>query len=302
MSIGDSAGVANLPRMRCASGMPAIVWMNGTLCPAEEVQISPFDHGITVGNGIFETMISHAGMPFAFTRHYRRLAKSAEAMGLSLRAADELKSALQCVLTANKLEAGRARIRITVTGGPAPLGSERGQAGETTLVAASALGEWGATEDVIVVSYTRNEQGALAGLKTTSYGENVVALARAREGGAGEAVFANTKGELCEGTGSNIFLVSGGKLVTPPLSSGCLPGVTRALVLELCEREGVEVMEKSVPVTTLHEAAEAFLTSTTREVQPIRAVDGLELPRVPGVLTSRLREAFQRLVERESDP
>ena len=78
--------------------------------------------------------------------------------------------------------------------------------------------------------------------------------------------------------------------------------MTRALVLELCEREGVEVMEKSVPVTTLHEAAEAFLTSTTREVQPIRAVDGLELPRVPGVLTSRLREAFQRLVERESDP
>ena len=282
--------------------MNEMVWINGTLCPAEEVRISPFDHGITVGNGVFETMICYAGTPFAFTRHHERLVKSATAMGLAVRVQDELMSASVAVLEANNLSAVRARLRITVTGGPAPLGSERGEAAETTLVAASAAAQWAPTEDVVVVSCTRNEQGALAGLKTTSYGENVVALTRAGEAGAGEAIFANTRGDLCEGTGSNVFLVSDGQLITPPLSSGCLPGVTRALVMELCEREGVSVLEKAVPVGSLSRASEAFLTSTTREVHPIRKVDAVELPLAPGKITAHLQDAFQRLTEGEADP
>ena len=294
--------VANFPPMSCASVMAAMVWMNGTLCSAEEVRISPFDHGITVGNGVFETLISYEGRPFAFTRHYRRLTKSAEAMGLTVRDPDALRAASALVLEANNFRAGRARIRITVTGGPAPLGSERGMAEETTLVAASALADWDTTESVVVVSCTRNEHGALAGVKTTSYGENVVALARARKESAGEAIFSNTKGDLCEGTGSNIFLVSRGNLITPPLSSGCLPGVTRALVLELCEREKVMVTERAVPVTSLHNSSEAFLTSTTREIHPIRAVDGRHLPEAPGRITLLLQGAFQRLIEDEVDP
>ena len=215
---------------------------------------------------------------------------------------EELRNASLEVLQANGLVECRARLRITVTGGPAPLGSERGEAGETTLVAASPTAEWGETEDVCVVPYSRNENGALAGVKTTSYGENVVALAAARVKGAGEAIFANTMGELCEGTGSNVFLFSEGLLITPPLTSGCLAGVTRALVIELCEKEGLLVREEAVPVGALAQADEAFLTSTTREVQPIRAVDGVALPGAPGEVTSRIQRAFCALVGEEMDP
>ena len=276
--------------------------MNGSLQPSEEMRISPFDHGFTVGNGVFETMISYEGHPFAFTRHYERLERSAAVMGLSLLPQNELLEASLQVLDANDLTGSRARLRITVTGGPSPSGSERGNSGETTLVAASPALEWSDMEDVIVVSHSRNENGALVGVKSTSYGENVVALEEARSLGAGEAIFPNTRGELCEGTGSNVFLVSEGVFLTPPLSGGCLAGVTRALVIELCGCEGIEIREKAVPVTLLERAEEAFLTSTTRGVHAIREVNGKILGREPGQITRRLGRAFRALAETEIDP
>ena len=282
--------------------MKPLVWMNGSLQSSEEMRISPFDHGFTVGNGVFETMISYEGYPFAFTRHYERLERSAAVMGLSLRPRNELLEASLQVLDVNNLSGSPARLRITVTGGPAPLGSERGNSGETTLVAASPTQAWSDMEDVIVVSHSRNENGALVGVKSTSYGENVVALEEARSLGAGEAIFPNTRGELCEGTGSNVFLVSEGVLLTPPLSGGCLAGVTRALVIELCGREGIEVREKAVPVTLMERAEEAFLTSTTRGVHAIREVNGKILGREPGPITRRLGRAFRALAEAEIDP
>ena len=282
--------------------MKPLVWMNGSLQSYEEMGISPFDHGVTVGNGVFETMISFTGHPFAFTRHYERLQRSASVMGLSLRPREELLEASLAVLDANKLGKRRARLRITITGGPAPLGSERGNAGETALVAASPSPEWGETEDVVVVAHSRNENGALAGVKSTSYGENVVALEEARSLGAGEAIFANTRGELCEGTGSNVFLVVEGILLTPPLSGGCLAGVTRALVIELCKREGIAVTERAIPVTTLQHAEEAFLTSTTREVHSIKSVNGRLLGSAPGPVTQRIGRTFGILVESNIDP
>ena len=125
-----------------------------------------------------------------------------------------------------------------------------------------------------MVPWVRNDRGATAGLKTTSYAENVRALAYAHERGASEAMFANTRDELCEATGSNVFVVRDGVVVTPPGSSGCLLGVTRALVLELAARAGHRDRARPpLPVDALRDADEAFLTSTTREVQPIAAVD-----------------------------
>ncbi len=293
--------------MRARSGSPRaamvrMIWMNGELRPLDETAVSPFDHGITVGDGVFETLISYAGAPFAFTRHHQRLGHSAAGMGLEVPSREGLREACVALLEANDLTGCLARLRITVTGGPAPLGSERGESPPTVMVAATAAPDLGATAKVVVVPFTRNETGALAGLKTTSYGENVVALAYARERGGGEAIFANTRGELCEGTGTNIFLVRDDRLLTPPLSSGCLAGVTRALVLGLCAQEGIPVAEETMPLTALRESKEAFLTSTTREVQPIETVDGSPLPDVPGPLTARLRAAFRSLATREIDP
>ena len=133
-----------------------------------------------------------------------------------------------------------------------------------------------------MVPWVRNERGAVAGLKTISYAENVRALAYAHERGAGEAVFANTRDELCEATGSNVFLVRDDGSSHHRATPGCLLGVTRALVLELCGELGLACAEQPLPMVALAQADEAFLTSTVREVQPITAVDGRALPRAPG--------------------
>jgi branched-chain amino acid aminotransferase len=152
------------------------------------------------------------------------------------------------------------------------------------------------------VPWPRNERGATAGLKTISYAENVRALADARARGASEALFLNTTGDVCEATGSNVFLVVDGRLLTPPAESGCLLGVTRALVLELCKDLGIDTAESSVRPDALGAADEAFLTSSTREVQPISHVDDIALPAAPGPVTDRVVQAFRALVARDLDP
>jgi len=172
------------------------------------------------------------------------------------------------------------------------MGSGRGDGPATVVVAYSVLKKLPATTSVVTVPWPRNERGATAGLKTTSYAENVNALARASQRGATEAIFANTAGNLCEGTGSNVFYVVDGELRTPTLESGCLAGVTRALVLEWCG--GVEVDE---PMAAIEQASEAFLVSTTRDVQAISRWDDHELP-APGPIT---QECARTWAQRESE-
>ncbi len=275
---------------------PAVaVWVDGAVVDVATASVSAFDHGLTVGDGVFETLRVYDGTPFALRRHLERLATSAAGLGLQVPDPAVVTGAIHDVVAAAGL--ADARLRVTLTGGPAPLGSGRGSAGSTLVVAVAVLEPFPPTADVVVVPWPRNERGALSGLKTTSYAENVVALARAAAAGAGEAIFGNTVGRLCEGTGTNVFVGVGGRLLTPPLSSGCLAGVTRAVVLEV-----VEVEEVDLPLGALAEADEAFLTSTTREVQPIGLVDGDPLPAAPGPLTAAAAAAFADLLRRDLDP
>ena len=276
------------------------IWLNGSLIDADDAHISPFDHGLLVGDGVFETLRVYDGVPFAWTRHYERLVHSGRGLGLGVPDDTVLRPAADSVLDANQLRA--ARLRITVTGGPAPLGSERGDTSPTVIVAATALREWPPSETVATVPWPRNERGATAGMKTISYAENVRALAFAHERGAGEAIFCNTRGELCEATGSNVFVVLDGLVLTPRPDSGCLLGVTRALVLELGVEHGIAIEERTLLPDVLRSADEAFLTSSTREVHPISQVDDHQLPQVLGPLTKQLAEAFKDLVARDLDP
>ena len=149
--------------------------------------------------------------------------------------------------------------------------------------------------------WTRNERSATAGLKTTSYAENVVALAYAKERGGIEAIFANTRGELCEGTGTNVFVVVDGELLTPPLESGCLAGITRELTLEWCREEGLPVREQTLPLSVLQTADEVFLTSSTKDVLAVSGVDDRDLA-APGPVTRRAAEIFARLSAQRNDP
>jgi branched-chain amino acid aminotransferase len=271
------------------------IWLNGTLVDPSDAHISPFDHGITVGDGVFETLKVVQSTPFAMRRHLDRLERSAAGLGLPAPDRELVRKAAAEVIAANGVVEGR--LRITVTGGPGPLGSNRGQAEPTLLVAVADLPPATHGTKVVSVEWTRNERSALAGLKTTSYAENVIALARATEAGASEALFANTAGNLCEGTGSNIFVGLGGRLVTPPLSAGPLAGITRELVLEV-----TDAVEEDLTLDDLRRADEAFLTSSTRDVQGIAVVDDVTLPACPGPLTLAAAEAFAALFEDDLDP
>jgi branched-chain amino acid aminotransferase len=272
------------------------VWINGNLVPDDEARISVFDHGLVTGDGVFETVKVVNGVPFALTRHLARLGRSAAGLGLAAPDLDQIRLGAQAVIVSSgKMEL--ARMRITVTGGIAPLGSERSGSPLTAIVAlaeAKAPAPW---VDVVTVPWPRNEHGALSGLKTTSYGENVRALAYAGEHGGSEAIFPNTAGDLCEGTGTNVFVVSQGRLLTPTLSAGCLAGVTRALVVEWSG-----ATEADMPLTALTEADEAFLTGTTRDVQPIRCVDGMPLAAAPGPVTRKAAEVFAMRSAETPDP
>lgn len=262
------------------------VWVNGELIDPARATVSVFDHGLMVGDGVFETIKIVNGESFALTRHLDRLTLSAQRMDLPDPDVSAIADGIaKCLAEAPAWPLGR--IRVTYTSGPGPLGSDRGDEGTTSVVIVDEQKPFPASANVVVVPWPRNERGALSGVKSTSYGDNAKALAYAKARGGGEAIFGNLAGNLCEGTGSNIFLVYGGRLITPTLESGCLAGVTRALTLEWCG--GVE---EDVPLSAVYEAEEAFLTSTTRDIQPIGLVDDTSLPVAPGPVTAEAMKIF----------
>jgi branched-chain amino acid aminotransferase len=275
------------------------VWVNGRLTRVDEPAVAALDHGVTVGDGAFETAKVDQGQVFAATRHARRLDRTLSGLGLPAADHDHLAEGVAAVLGAGpQIEFGR--LRYSVTGGAGPLGSARADSPLTYIVTAGEQPRPPASASVAVVPWVRNERSAVAGLKTTSYVENVVALAYAKERGAIEAVFANTRGELCECTGSNIFVVRDGVILTPPLDSGCLAGITRAVTIEWCREDGMEVREEAMPVEVLGEADEVFITSSTKDVLAIHAVDDRTVE--PGPVTARAAEVFAKLSADRVDP
>ena len=296
-------GVRNLSRSRPSrpnrGGLGSVstmrVWINGRLLDrSDEPAVSVLDHGITVGDGVFETAQIVDGQAFALTRHLDRLTTSALGLGLAPPDTEAVRAGAKAVIEAQEIPYGA--LRITVTAGIGPLGSARLDSEQTVIVAAQPIKRPGPTTAIVTVPWPRNERGVLSGLKTTSYAENALLVSRARAEGATEAVMPNTVGELCEGTGSNVFYVLDGTLVTPTLASGCLAGITRALVTEWCD-----VVERDDTIDVLHTADEVFLTSSTRAVLPVHAVDHRSLD-APGPITRDVLETWERRVKDDVDP
>lgn len=270
------------------------VWIRGRVMPAEEATVGVLDHGLTVGDGVFETLKVLGGRPIALTRHLDRLARSCAALALDEPDLDAIRTAVAELLSSVPAAAPH-RLRITLTSGEGPLGSARGDGPATLVLALVAAGQWPASSAVMTVPWVRNERSPLAGVKSTSYAENAVALDAAHRLGFDEALLANTVGELCEGTGSNVFVVVDGQVLTPPLTSGCLAGVTRSLVLEHCG-----AVERSLPLSVLRTADEVFLTSATRNVMPVSRVDDRTL--VPGPVTAQVADAHAAVLAATTDP
>lgn len=277
-----------------------VVWVHGALADPATASVHWSDHGLTVGDGVFETIELRRGTPFALRRHLDRLATSAA--GLRLPVPDRTTVAAAAARVSEAWGPRPGRLRITWTAGPGPMGSNRDGAAPTLVVAATPMQVQTEPTDVAVVPFTRNERGALAGLKTTSYAENVVALAVAAEQGCSEALFANTRDELCEGTGSNVFVVLDGVLSTPPLDSGCLAGVTRALLLEALADVGRPATEATTPMARLCDVTEAFLVSTGRHVQPVGRLGDLQLPACPGPRTTQAAAVWHAAYDDAVDP
>lgn len=274
-------------------------WLDGHILQSpDEPSISVLDHGMIVGDGVFETIQISANQPFALTRHLDRLVRSADGLGIGKPDVGAIREGIAATMDGQDIQFGR--IRITVTSGRGTLGSPRGSGELTQVVIAESSTRPPPVAGIVTVPWPRNERGALSGLKTTSYAENALMIEHALARGASEAVMPNTAGLLCEGTGSNIFYVVGERLITPTLAAGPLAGVTRALVLEWCAGE-IDVVEQDAPIDVLRTAAEVILVGTTRDVQAISRVDDRELD-APGPITRRAQEIWAREAARGIDP
>ena len=264
---------------------------NGVLREAGDDVLTIRDGASARGQGAFETIVAYSGHPFLAAAHLERLRRAAERLDLDCPSDADFFAAMKTLLTTNHLTAlAKARIRITLT---SPVAG-----GPSWFVEAGPAPAHRDSARVVTIPFTRNERSALAGLKTINYGENVVAMRLAREAGADEALFGNNCGELCEGTWSNVFIYRNGAWLTPPLASGCLPGVTRAVVLELSRTLGLQIREVAIPLADLAGVEAAFLTSSLREIQTITAIDGRELLEAPDL--RRLRDAFAAFVTEET--
>ncbi|WP_460742001.1 aminotransferase class IV [Mariniluteicoccus endophyticus] len=276
------------------------VWVDGTLYEtSDEARVSAIDHGIVVGDGVFEAFKAIDGAAFTPTRHLARMQRSAASLGLPELDLGLVREGMDAVLDGFDQPLGL--FRITYTGGRGPLGSGKASGPTTLVVALQPSAPKPLTTTIVTTPWERNVRGAMSGVKTTSYAENVRGLAYAIDRDATEGIFTNTDGNLCEGTGSNIFCVFGDEVVTPPLSAAPLAGVTRGLVLEWGSEAGVSMVERDMSLDEAKGADEVFLTSSSRDVQGVERWDDTTW-QAPGPMTRRLREVWDERASADLDP
>ena len=275
------------------------IWVNGTRHEVEGTHVSGRDRGLTLADGVFETMRAHGGTVFRLERHLSRLHHALDVLAIPAPPAirDWVLDAVQT------FDAAHASVRLTVTRGPAPAGlAPPHDASPTVIVAVNPMPQFPSTIyssglRLQVATGRRNERAETAGLKTTGYTDAIVAFARAQRAGADDALFLDTEGHCSEATSSNLFVWTGDLLVTPPLSCAVLPGITRATVLELAAALGIDAAERAFAVDTLLGAREAFLTSSLRGLAPVVRVDESMIgDGAPGELTRRLAASYAALV------
>ena len=278
------------------------VYINGRLVDKEDAKVSVYDHGLLYGDGVFEGLRSYSGKVFRLDRHLDRLYESARAIWLEIPIKQsDLAKAVNDTLRANSLE--DAYIRLVVTRGAGSLGLDPNRTSDPQVIIITdkialypaELYERGL--DIITASTIRNHPAALSPrIKSLNYLNNILAKIEGLQAGCIEALMLNTKGEVAECTGDNIFLVRGGVLLTPPLDAGILEGVTRDAVIELARQSKIEVREMPLTKHDVYVADECFLTGTAAEVIPVVKVDGRVIgPGTPGPVTRDLRERFHKL-------
>jgi branched-chain amino acid aminotransferase len=274
-----------------------IVWHQGALRPVEAVRIDPTDRGFLLADGVFETMRARDGRILRLERHWARLSEGARLLDIPLPLDDPgLAAAARELLLANGFARGEAVLRLTLTRGPGPRGlAPPERPTPTLLLAAFPLPEPVAPAHVVLVkSVRRNELSPSSRIKSTAYLDQILALREAVAAGGDEALLCNTAGRLACASAANLFLVVEGRIWTPSVAEGALPGVTRAVLLERARAEGWLAVEAEVPRHFLARAEEIFTTNAVHGIRPVASVDGRMLAGpCPGPVTSRLRELLE---------
>ncbi|RLB64958.1 MAG: branched-chain-amino acid aminotransferase [Deltaproteobacteria bacterium] len=281
--------------------MSRLVLIDGVSTPAERAQISVYDRGFLYGDSVFETIRTYGGRLFALAEHIDRLARSASSVGIQLPVSTEqlAEETLRAVREAGNAES-YARVMITRGSGPVDLDTASAeQPLRVVMVQPLTTPPAEYYRDGILVRCieTVRASDAAGSAKLGNYLASALALRLARDAGAAEALVVNRDGLVVEGPTSNVFLVQQGTIVTPPLEIGVLPGITRAIVIELAGELGLAVDFAAYPAEQVVESDEIFLTSSIREVIPVVQVDDTVIgDGKPGRITGLLHRAFRQRV------
>ena len=271
------------------------VFHNESLLPIEKVRLSPGQAGLICGWGIFTTVRISRGEAFAYERHWRRLEKDAGIIRLPmLYTAAKVRVNLHEVIRANRVTEGCARIYLIYNS----LGYW--QSGEhrplvDLIIYTAGLPAYREVVRLALRAHGRHAASPLAGVKTISWLNNVWSIAEANKEGFDEVVMLNERGEVAECTSANIFVVRERKIVTPPLSAGCLEGITRGILLEIAPEAGLSIVEQTLHPEDLYAAEEVFITSTNRNLIGVGEIAGHPIP-APGPVCHRLNELFDSYV------
>lgn len=285
--------------------MGEIVYLNGRLMPKAQASVSPLDYAFLYGYGLFETLRAYQGWVFRLEQHLARLRCSAKVLGLDSQIDRwDLKVGVYDTLRANGLS--QARLRITIAGGEGEMSPDLSSCKETVVFIIAKdytpymVDTYNRGFKAVVSSVRKNSRSPLSRIKSNNYLDSLLARREAKAAGVEEALLLNEQSFLAEGGISNIFLVSGGILLTPHEDSGVLPGITREVVLELASLLDIRVEVGKVTLEQLLEAEEAFLTNSLWEIMPLTRVGERTIGSgIPGRFTRTLRQAYTELVERE---
>ena len=268
--------------------MADLVYVNGQITAPSQARISALDRGFLYGDALFETMRAYGGKIFRLDQHLARLSSSATFLGFDLsRLPEPLEAAVRRTLTESRL--ADACVRLT-----ASRGTQRGLIPEardipTVMIEVRVFSPYPARlyehgAELIISRYRRDETSPLSNHKITNYLPAILAKREAAATGADDALFLNRKGDAAEATVANVFVVKDGRVITPPLSAGILPGITRAVVIEICRQSGIPCAQENVTAEQLVAAEEVFLTNTVMEILPVQKI-GDFIVRAPGAVT-----------------
>jgi branched-chain amino acid aminotransferase len=278
------------------------IYISGKLYDKEDAKVSVYDHGLLYGDGVFEGIRSYGGKVFRLDEHLRRLWESAKAIWLTIPMTREaMHQAVYETLRVNQIADGY--IRLVVTRGAGTLGLDPTRTADPQVIIIAdhislyprELYEKGL--EIVTSSVVRNHPASLSPrIKSLNYLNNILAKIEGMQAGCVEALMLNTKGEVAECTGDNVFLVRDGALVTPPAEAGILEGITRQAVIELAEAARLSVRQAPLTKHDVYIADEMFLTGTAAEVIPVVKVDGRVIGAgQPGPITRDLMERFHKL-------